>query len=98
MYLQMNVKVLRMNTGEEVVFTLVSETENTIEIENPLMAIPSPQGQIGFGPWAPLVKNDETITIGKEFVVYLEDVQVDVLEQYEKIFSPIETPSKKLIL
>ena len=94
----MNVKVLRMNTGEEVVFTLVSETENTIDIENPLMAMPSPQGQIGFGPWAPLVKNDSTITISKEFIVYLEDVQVDVLEQYEKIFSPIETPSKKLIL
>ena len=94
----MNVKVLRMNTGEEVVFTLVNETDDTIEIENTLVAMPSPQGQIGFGPWAPLVKNDETITIGKEFVVYVEDVQVDVLEQYKKIFSPIETPSKKLIL
>ena len=94
----MNVKVVRMNTGEEVVFTLVNETDDTIEIENTLVAMPSPQGQIGFGPWAPLVKNDETITIGKEFVVYVEDVQVDVLEQYKKIFSPIETPSKKLIL
>lgn len=94
----MNVKVLRMNTGEEVVFTLVNETDDTIEIENTLVAMPSAQGQIGFGPWAPLVKNDETITIGKDFVVYVEDVQVDVLEQYKKIFSPIETPSTKLIL
>ena len=94
----MNVKVLRMNTGEEVVFTLVNETDNTIEIENPLVGMPSAQGQIGFGPWAPLVKNNETITISKEFVVYLENVQVDVLEQYKKIFSPIETPSTKLIL
>lgn len=94
----MNVKVLRMNTGEEVVFTLVNETDDTIEIENTLVAMPSAQGQIGFGPWAPLVKNDETITIGKDFIVYVEDVQVDVLEQYKKIFSPIETPSTKLIL
>ena len=94
----MNVKVLRMNTGEEVVFTLVNETDESIEIENTLVAVPSPQGQIGFAPWAPLVKNDETITVSKEFVVYVEDVQVDVLEQYKKIFSPIETPSTKLIL
>ena len=94
----MNVKVLRMNTGEEVVFTMVNETDNTIEIENPLVGVPSAQGQIGFAPWAPLVKSDETITISKEFVVYLESVQVDVLEQYKKIFSPIETPSTKLIL
>ena len=94
----MNVKVLRMNTGEEVVFTMVNETDNTIEIENPLVGVPSAQGQIGFAPWAPLVKCDETITISKEFVVYLESVQVDVLEQYKKIFSPIETPSTKLIL
>ena len=54
----MNVKVIRMNTGEEVIVTLLNETEDSIEIENPLVGMPTQSGQIGFGPWAPLVKND----------------------------------------
>jgi len=94
----MNVKVIRMNTGEEVIVTLLNETEASLEIENPLVGMPTQTGQIGFGPWAPLVKNDETITIDRSFVVYLEDAQVDVVEQYEKMFSSIKTPSKKSIL
>ena len=56
------------------------------------------QGQIGFGPWAPLVKNGETIEIERKFIVYIAEPQDEVSEQYQKIFSPIETPSKKLIL
>lgn len=94
----MNVKVIRMNTGEEVIVTLLNETVETLEIENPLVGMPTQGGQIGFGPWAPLVKNGESITIDRSFVVYIEDAQVDVTEQYEKMFSTIETPSKKLIL
>ena len=30
----MNVKVMRTNIGEEVIFTLINEDENTLEIEN----------------------------------------------------------------
>ena len=46
----------------------------------------------------PLVKNGESIEIDKKYIVYVAEAQIDVVEQYEKIFSPIETPSKKLIL
>jgi len=94
----MNVKVIRMNSGEEVIFTLIEETDDTIEMENALVAMPTAHGELGFGPWAPLIKNGDTITIKKQFVVYIGEPQDEVSEQYQKIFSPIETPSKKLIL
>ena len=94
----MNVKVLRMNTGEDVIFTLVEDKEESIVVENILVAVNGGQGQIGFGPWAPLVKNGETIEIERKFIVYIAEPQEDVSEQYQKIFSTIETPSKKLIL
>lgn len=94
----MNVKVFRMNTGEEVIFTLINENDDTIEVENPLVAMPNAQGQIGFGPWSYLQKKDTTLTIDKKFIVYICDANDEVVENYEKIFSPIETPSKKLIL
>mgnify|MGYP003121274139 FL=1 len=94
----MNVKVFRMNTGEEVIFTLINEDEKTIEIENALVAIPNAQGSIGFGAWSMLQKKDTTLTIDKQFIVYVCEANDEVVENYQKIFSPIETPSKKLIL
>mgnify|MGYP003117999184 CR=1 FL=1 len=94
----MNVKVLRMNTGEEIIFTLVNEDENMIEVENALVAIPNTQGSIGFGAWSYLQKKNTTLAIDKQFIVYICDANDEVVENYEKIFSPIETPSKKLIL
>ena len=94
----MNVKVFRMNTGEEVIFTLINEDEKTIEVENALVAMPNAQGSIGFGAWSMLLKKDTTLTIDKQFIVYVCEANDEVVENYQKIFSPIETPSKKLIL
>ena len=96
----MNVKVMRTNIGEEVIFTLINEEQSTIEIENPLVAMPNAQGQVGFGPWSFLQKKDTTLTIDRNFVVYICDAEDEIVENYEKIFNPdkIQTPSKKLIL
>ena len=94
----MNVKVARMSTGEEVIYTLIDESENYIEMENALVAVPNAQGQIGFAPWSFLAEEGETIKVSKEFVVYVINAREMVVDNYKKIFSKIETPSKKLIL
>ena len=94
----MKVKVLRMNTGEEVIYTEISEDENAIEVEHALVAIPNAQGQVGFAPWSTLVKENDTIKVSKKYIVYVIDARDEIVDNYKKIFSPIETPSKKLIL
>ena len=94
----MNVKVMRTNIGEEVIFTLINEDENTLEIENTGQPCQTLQGSIGFGAWSYLQKKDTTIAVNKQFVVYVIDANDEVVENYEKIFSPIQTPSKSLIL
>lgn len=94
----MDVKVFSMNTGEEVIFTLIEEDEQTIGIQNPLVAVPNAQGQVGFVPWSTLSKEDEVIKVSKDYVVYVIEARDEIVENYEKIFSPIQTPSKKLIL
>ena len=94
----MNVKVLRMNTGEEVIFNLINSTDEFLEVEHPLVALPNAQGQVGFAPWSTLAKEDETIKVSKEYIVYVIEARDEIVENYEKIFSPIETPSRKLIL
>ena len=94
----MNVKVFRMNTGEEVIFTLINGDDTSIEVEHPLVALPNAQGQVGFAPWSTLAKEDDTIKVSKEYIVYIIDAREEIVENYEKIFSPIQKPSKKLIL
>lgn len=94
----MEVKVLRMNTGEEVIYSEISEDENSIEVEHPLVAIPNAQGQVGFAPWSTLAKDENTIKVSKDYIVYVIEARDEIVENYKKIFSPIETPSKKLIL
>jgi len=89
---------MRMSTGEEIIFTFVKEDDKVIEVENPLVALPNAQGQVGFVPYSLLQKENTTLEIDKEFVIYTCDAREEVVENYEQIFSPIQTPSKKLIL
>ena len=94
----MNVKLLRIVTGEEVIAELLSEDVNNITVKNGLVVIPNANG-VGFAPWATVIsKQEPEITVDRKFIVYMVECDVDVVEKYESIFSPIEKPSKKLIL
>ena len=60
--------------------------------------IPNAQS-VGFAPWATVIsKQKPEITVDRKFLVYVVECDGDVVEKYESIFSPIEKPSKKLIL
>ena len=94
----MDVKLLRIVTGEEVIVELLSEDENTITIKNGLVVLPNANG-VGFAPWATVIsKTKSEITLDRKFIVYMVECDEDVVDKYESIFSPIEKPSKKLIL
>ena len=94
----MNVKLLRIITGEEVIAELVAEEETSITVKNGLVVIPNANG-VGFAPWATVIsKHKPEIVVDRKFIVYMVECEDTVVEKYESIFSPIETPSKKLIL
>jgi hypothetical protein len=94
----MNVKLIRMSSGEDVVATIVNETDSVLEVENAIVAIPTGEGQIGFAPWSPLVsKSEKTLPVNKKFVVYIAEVAEDIVNQYNQMFSKIVTPTSKLV-
>ena len=94
----MTVKLIRMSSGEDVVATIVNETDSVMELEDAIVAIPTGEGQIGFAPWSPLVsKTDKTLPVNKNFVVYIAEVAEDIVNQYNQMFSKIVTPSNKLV-
>ena len=94
----MTVKLIRMWSGEDVIADIVKETADVLVITDPIVAVPSnQQGQIAFAPWSPLVKKD-ILEIVMSYIVYIADPQDEIIEQYNKMFSKISKPTKKLII
>jgi len=95
----MNVKLIRVVTGEEIVAEVVSETDDTITVQNGLVVLPTNNG-VGFAPWATVIsKDDPEITVSRNHLVYVAEVQDDVASKYKEMFGNIITPAeKKLIL
>ena len=94
-----NVKLIRIMTGEEVVAELVSETEDSITIKNGLVVIPQAQN-VGFAPWATVIsKENPEITVSKSHVIYMVEVDESVRIKYNEIFgSKLVTPDEKKLI
>ena len=94
-----DVKLLRIVTGEEVIAELLSETEDTITVQNGLAVLPTNNG-VGFAPWATVISKDNPeITISKTHLVYVAEVQEDVCKKYNEMFgSKLVTPSSKKLI
>ena len=95
----MNIKLIRMWSGEDVIADVKDNLTEIVVISNPIVAVPSGNGQIGFAPWSPLLKGkDEELEITKKYIVYIADTQDQIEEQYQSMFSVIQSPTKKLVL
>jgi len=101
----MNVKLIRMWSGEDVIADLIHEAnwgdgyDRFHTIMNPLVAVPTAQGQMGFAPWSPLLKEKNVeVEVRRDYVVFITDTQPEIEEYYKEQFSLIKSPSKNLIL
>jgi hypothetical protein len=94
-----DVKLLRITTGEEVVAELVSETDDTVTLKNGLVVLPTNTG-VGFAPWATVIDPDNPdITLSKQHIVYVVPVQEDVAKRYNEMFgSKLIKPEKKKLI
>ena len=94
-----DVKLIRISTGEEIIAEVLSETDDSITIQNGLVVLPSAQG-VGFAPWATVIdKDNPDITMSMRHVVYVVATQEDVAKKYNEMFgSKIVTPSSKKLI
>ena len=96
----LNVKLIRIVTGEEIIAELVSQDDDTITVKNGLVVLPNASG-VGFAQWATVIDPDNPeVTMKQQHIVYVVDVQEDVSKKYNEMFgSKLVTPaSKKLIV
>ena len=94
-----DVKLIRIITGEEVVAELLEETESFIKVQNGLVVLPTAQS-VGFAPWATVIsKENPEIIVQKTHVVYIAEVQEDVAKKYNEMYgSKLVTPSSKKLI
>ena len=94
-----DVKLIRIVTGEEVVAEFISEDENTITVKNGLVVLPN-GAQVGFAPWATVIdKDNPEITMSRNHVVYMVNVDSGVQAKYNELFgSKLVTPSSKKLI
>ena len=94
----MNVTLIRMWSGEDVIADLIKENDDSVVITNPIVAVPTGTGTIQFAPWSPLLEGrNKELEVTKKYIVYISETQPEVVSQYEDMYSVIKTPSKKLV-
>ncbi len=89
----MNIQLIRMQSGEDVVADVVSTDDQSIVLSNPIVMVPGRDGTVGFAPWSPLLAADvKELTVRLSYTVYISVPNAEVISNYEQIFSPIITP------
>ena len=94
-----DVKLIRIITGEEIIAEVVSEDENNITLKNGLVDLTN-STCVGFAQWATVIYTDNTDVIMKQqHIVYVVSVQEDVAKKYNEMFgSKLVTPSSKKLI
>ena len=96
----MNLKLLRLRSGEDVICEVLKESAEFIYIKNPAMLMPvgsqGQQMQMGMAPWMPFSDQNE-FEIPRDWLVVMSDVVKDIANNYNQIFgSGIVVPDVKV--
>jgi hypothetical protein len=98
-----NVKLVKMISGEELIAEVVSDQESYITIKNPVRVVVVPTKTnpqtptVGFAPWAEFSEEKEFTIHKAHIIVTMKPVQ-EFINQYSAMFGGLVTPSSKLII
>jgi len=99
--MERDTRLVRLSSGEDVICNMIAIEDDYITVTDTIVAVPTGEGQIGFAPWSPLLRENEEVSIQMSHVVYISFANDNIKEQYEAIMggsNVITPPEKKLIL
>jgi hypothetical protein len=97
-----NVTLIKFLGGEEVIAEVLSETDNTLTVKNPVRIVVIPDRmdaktpQVGLAPYLQFSETKE-LTFNRNLVVTTAVPLTDFLNQYNSLFGGIQLPSSKII-
>jgi hypothetical protein len=91
--INMNVKLFRLNSGEEIVSRFETK-ENVTILKDPAALIPMQQGQIGLYPWMPYTKAAKGVEIPNSYIAFSIEPVEELKTQYDNALNKgIVTPT-----
>ena len=99
--MELNIKLLKLSTGEELVCNLLEHTDEYVRFQHAIAPVPGAGGNVGFMPFSPLQKKGLDITIATSNVLFITEPADEIVAQMEQIVNPsavVTPPEKKLIL
>lgn len=99
----MQLKVVKLMSGEEIFGEVVEESDTDITIKNPLAIMlgraPNGDVQVGFVPFAMYLGREPRVTFKINNLVMINEVVDErMVNQYNSAFGGIVTPPKQLIV
>jgi hypothetical protein len=92
----MNVKLFRLNSGEEIL-SRFTDNETSYTLKDPAILIPMERGQIGLMPWLMYTEAAKGVTIPKSFIAFTVDPVEELKNQYDAALNKgIVAPSGSL--
>jgi len=88
---------LKLLHGEEVISTLQSQTETTLELTNALTLMHGPQG-LAFGTFFSTADQDKDISLAKDKIQCISVVNDKISAEYKKVFTTVVVPDKPKII
>ena len=88
---------LKLMHGEEVIGTLQSQTETTLEIKKSLTLMQGPQG-LAFGTFFSTADQEKDISLAKDKIQCISVVNDKISEEYKKVFNKVVIPDKPKII
>lgn len=92
----MNVKVFRLNSGEEIL-SRFEEQDTSFLLKDPAILIPVGSGQIGMMPWLIYTKASKGVLVPKSFIAFTIDPLDELKEKYDaSLNTGLVTPTNAL--
>lgn len=93
----MNVKLIGLASGEQLMVTVIGEDGVKIQIKDPAVLLPAGQGRLAIVPWLPYGET-ENMTVEKSKITFTIPPKTDLLNEYNAQFgSGLVVPPQKEI-
>ena len=90
----MNIKVIRIVSGEELIGDWNKETNTII---NPVVMVPVAKDQLGFQPWVPY-SEEEAMILKEPHIIIVLTPDVKLQNEYNRVYgSGLVVPEEKII-
>ena len=92
----MDITIIRVKTGEDVLCNLVEKTDAGYKIKDPMALVPTPDGRLAFIGWMPYADQTDGLFIPAEFVWMTVKPESQIETQYLGFKTGLVTPNKNV--